>query len=206
MIFKKILFLGTTHASVFDFKQCYIQGIICPVMTNSSFRSGKRLNILPISRIFNDHNPNSSTFEGLEFSFAISRTFQDFIYFLIIYLVTSFITYFAHTLIYLPKSYYLNLLAQPLTHSVTQLLACVADSCKHPCTQSDGGADLLTLCLNIHVDYSFAIRYLIRSVLGPLIKISSKRGQNCTRKHTRVSLELLKLYDTCSSSNQGRYF
>ena len=137
MIFKKFLFLGTTHASVFDFKQCYIQGIICPVMTNSSFRSGKRLNILPISRIFNDHNPNSSTFEGLEFSFAISRTFQDFIYFLIIYLVTSFITYFAHSLIYLPKSYYLNLLAQPLTHSVTQLLACVADSCKHPCTQSD---------------------------------------------------------------------
>ena len=101
-------------------------------------------------------------------------------------------------------------------------VACVADSCKHPCTQSaqrfqfacssfhenkklfligyfglvwyapfdrpkimitpqsraynknkcnlisrsDGGTDLLTWCLNIHVDYSFAIRYLIRSMLG----------------------------------------
>ena len=29
-------------------------------------------------------------------------------------------------------------------------------------SRSDGGADLLTRCLNIHVDYSFAIRYLIR--------------------------------------------
>ena len=60
-------------------------------------------------------------------------------------------------------------------------------------SRSAGGADLLTWCLNIHVDYSFAIRYLIRRMLGPPIKISSKRGQNCTRKHTRVSLELLKL-------------
>ena len=135
---------------------------------------------------------------------------------------------------------------------------CVADSCKHPCTQSaqrlqfacsnfhenkkpfligyfglvwhapfdwpkimitlesraynknkcnlisrsGGGADLLTWCLIIHVDNSFSIRWLIRhfSVMHarftsrrPPIKISSKRGQNCTRKHTRVSLELLKL-------------
>ena len=30
------------------------------------------------SRIFKDHNPNSRTFQGLEFSFASSRTFQDF--------------------------------------------------------------------------------------------------------------------------------
>ena len=69
-------------------------------------------------------------------------------------------------------------------------------------SRSDGGADLLTWCLNIHVDYSFSIRCLIRhftvmharfTLRRPLIKISSKRGQNCTRKHTRVSLELLKL-------------
>ena len=137
------------------------------------------------------------------------------------------------------------------------VIACVADSCKHPCTQSaqrlqfarsnfhknkkpfligyfwlvwyvtfdwpkimitlqsraynknkcnlisrsDCGANLLTWCLNIHVDYSFSIRCLIRhftvmharfTLRRPLIKISSKRGQKCTRKHTRVSLELLK--------------
>ena len=60
-------------------------------------------------------------------------------------------------------------------------------------SRSDGGADLLIWSLNIHVDYSFAIRYLICRMLGPLIKISLKRGKNCTRKHTRVSLELLKL-------------
>ena len=29
-------------------------------------------------------------------------------------------------------------------------------------SRSDGGADQLTWCLNIHVDYSFAVRYLIR--------------------------------------------
>ena len=33
-------------------------------------------------------------------------------------------------------------------------------------SRSDGGADLLTWCLDIHVDYSFPIRYLIRCMLG----------------------------------------
>ena len=32
--------------------------------------------------------------------------------------------------------------------------------------RSDGGADLLTWCLNIHIDYSFAIPYVIRRMLG----------------------------------------
>ena len=64
--------------------------------------------------------------------------------------------------------------------------------------RSDCGADLLTWCLNIHVDYSFLSRHFTVmhtrfTMRRPLIKISSKRGQNCTRKHIRVSLELLKL-------------
>ena len=57
-------------------------------------------------------------------------------------------------------------------------------------SRSDGGADLLTWCLNIHVDYYFSIQFTVMharfTLRRPLIKIWSKRGQNCTRKHTLV--------------------
>ena len=36
-----------------------------------------KVKIFSHSRIFKDRNTNSSTFQGLEFSFANSRTFQD---------------------------------------------------------------------------------------------------------------------------------
>ena len=54
--------------------------VSCPVVTNSSSSSyfaveGQKF---AHSRIFKDRNPNSRTFQGLEFSFANSRTFQDF--------------------------------------------------------------------------------------------------------------------------------
>ena len=58
-------------------------------------------------------------------------------------------------------------------------------------SRSDGGADLLTWCLNIHVDYSFSIRCLIRhfavmharfTLRRPLIKISSKKGTKLYKK------------------------
>ena len=48
--------------------------------------------------------------------------------------------------------------------------------------RSDGGDDLLTWCLNIHVDYSFLIRHFTVmharfTLRRPLIKISSNRDK-----------------------------
>ena len=69
-------------------------------------------------------------------------------------------------------------------------------------SRCDGEADLLTWCLNIHVDYSFLIchftvmhaRFTLRR---PLIKISSKRGQNVqenTPSQVRATETLKHLY------------
>ena len=74
------LILGKNRASAFVFKHCYIEGIM------SSYDKQLILTIFlqsevkhfVHSRIFIDHNPNSRTFQGLEFSFAHSWTFQDF--------------------------------------------------------------------------------------------------------------------------------
>ena len=54
--------------------------VLFQVMTNSSVSlvfAVKGENFAH-SRIFKDHNPNSRTFQGLEFPFANSRTFRDF--------------------------------------------------------------------------------------------------------------------------------
>ena len=85
---------------------------------------------------------------------------------------------------------------------ILQSRACNKNKC-NLISCSDGGADLLTWCLNIHVDYSFSIRCLIChftvmyarfTLRRPLIKILSKRGKNCTRKYTRATETLRHLY------------
>ena len=53
--------------------------VLCPVMTKSSFIAVKVETFsVAHSRIFKDRNLTSRTFQGLGFSFANSRTFQDF--------------------------------------------------------------------------------------------------------------------------------
>ena len=76
----KIWFWEKIELLFFVFKHCYIEGIM------SSYDKQLILTIFlqsevkhfVHSRIFIDHNPNSRTFQGLEFSFANSWTFQDF--------------------------------------------------------------------------------------------------------------------------------
>ena len=63
-------------------------------------------------------------------------------------------------------------------------------------SRSDGGAELLTWCLNIHVDYSFLIRCLIRHFTVMHVRFTLRRAL------IKISSKL----DTCTSTNQGRYF
>ena len=57
-------------------------------------------------------------------------------------------------------------------------------------SRSDGGADLLTWCLNIHADYSFSIRFTVMharfTLRRPLIK-SRRKGDKTVQENTLES-------------------
>ena len=68
---------GENSASIFVFKHCCIEGITSDY-DNCDYYLQLKVKKFAHSRIFKDRSPNSRTFQGLEFSFAISRTFQEF--------------------------------------------------------------------------------------------------------------------------------
>ena len=71
------LLLGKDLTSLFVFKDCYIEGLTSDDDNFDYFLQLKVKNIVH-SRIFKDHNPNSRTFQGLEFLLRIPGLFRVF--------------------------------------------------------------------------------------------------------------------------------